>query len=320
MECIEASQPSNSNTSSNLSFASPSTPAITQQMVQTSSVGSGIASTTGGRSFTLQLTNGQTLQITPSNTVSQPVSNIRPVSSFQSNDGDSTGLQGPIQVIQLDQSTLAALTQANSSSTTEFNGFQHALICSPSSLLNSSKDATDSTTENRNTSVLALAPSQSGEASTTTGRNFHSSEQTVIQLSNSGGLHQFLQSVINGSSVQPVYMLQLNSSTTGSPVTLSSVTAGTDKAASAVAEEEPFYVNAKQYKRIMQRRLVRGKLESEGRIPKKRRKYLHESRHLHALNRVRGEGGRFNAGGKKGSEEESDSSSQQNDFNVSTPP
>ncbi len=36
------------------------------------------------------------------------------------------------------------------------------------------------------------------------------------------------------------------------------------------AEEEPLYVNAKQYNRILKRRQARNKLENEGRIPKVR--------------------------------------------------
>lgn len=104
----------------------------------------------------------------------------------------------------------------------------------------------------------------------------------------------------------------------------------------AEGDEEPLYVNAKQYQRILKRREVslsisveifsslhaslrfdcvlyfissqlifplcaqiRLRLESTGRIPHERRKYLHESRHRHAMNRVRGEGGRFESRSKK---------------------
>lgn len=37
------------------------------------------------------------------------------------------------------------------------------------------------------------------------------------------------------------------------------------------AEEEPLYVNAKQYNRILKRRAARAKLEAEGRIPRERK-------------------------------------------------
>lgn len=98
------------------------------------------------------------------------------------------------------------------------------------------------------------------------------------------------------------------------------------------SEEEPLYVNAsefylfflftdveknhffssqsflEQYKRILIRRTARAKLEAQGKIPKQRPKYLYESRHRHAMNRIRGEGGRF---GDKANKEQQPQSNQQ---------
>ncbi len=54
-----------------------------------------------------------------------------------------------------------------------------------------------------------------------------------------------------------------------------------------------FFYFSEQYKRILKRRAARAKLEAQGKIPKERPKYLYESRHRHAMNRIRGEGGRF---------------------------
>lgn len=57
--------------------------------------------------------------------------------------------------------------------------------------------------------------------------------------------------------------------------------------------EEPLYVNAKQFERILARRRARARLEARGIFVKERPKYLHESRHRHAANRRRGPGGQF---------------------------
>lgn len=55
--------------------------------------------------------------------------------------------------------------------------------------------------------------------------------------------------------------------------------------------EAPVYVNARQYKRIIKRRMARGSLTP--RLREHHRTYRHESRHQHACRRLRGPKGMF---------------------------
>ncbi len=63
---------------------------------------------------------------------------------------------------------------------------------------------------------------------------------------------------------------------------------------SGLTEESPVYVNAKQFDRILKRRMARQRLaEKAGYTPGIRKPRIHESRHKHAMRRPRGPGGKF---------------------------
>jgi len=59
------------------------------------------------------------------------------------------------------------------------------------------------------------------------------------------------------------------------------------------SEENPFYVNAKQFNRILKRRAARKRLEERWKCTPERKSYLYESRHKHIIRRPRGLRGKF---------------------------
>lgn len=115
-----------------------------------------------------------------------------------------------------------------------------------------------------------MVPGQNGNMAQLQRVNFGSDPTQQLTALTNGNSIAVTSPTTNGHAQNASISSALEQSIVTAPTAPMSTGENSQASDEPEEEEEPLYVNAKQYNRILKRRMARAKLENDGRIPRTR--------------------------------------------------